>query len=48
VEAMMNQNDLDMKRFGVLTVLDENGESHPLSEMWSEQPAVLIFIRHFG
>jgi hypothetical protein len=29
-------------------VLDESGAPHPLAAAWSERPAVLVFVRHFG
>ncbi|HEY7413514.1 MAG TPA: hypothetical protein VII13_22440 [Vicinamibacteria bacterium] len=29
-------------------VRDLAGEEHPLRALWSERPAVLVFLRHFG
>ncbi len=31
-----------------LTVLDEHGTAIELASLWRDQPAVLVFIRHFG
>ena len=31
-----------------IEVFDPAGESVRLGEFWSESPAVLVFIRHFG
>ena len=30
------------------TVLDLSGQPRALSTLWSERPAVLVFLRHFG
>ena len=30
------------------TVVDPDGAEHRLGDLWSEQPAVLLFLRHFG
>jgi hypothetical protein len=29
-------------------VLDLAGQPHALAELWSQRPAVLVFLRHFG
>jgi hypothetical protein len=29
-------------------VLDATGQEHRLSSWWSERPAILAFLRHFG
>jgi hypothetical protein len=29
-------------------VLDEEGQPHPLGELWHNRPAVILFVRHFG
>ena len=31
-----------------LLVEDLDGDEHELQELWSRQPAVLVFLRHFG
>ena len=31
-----------------LTVLDPNGRTIRLGELWADRPAVLVFVRHFG
>jgi hypothetical protein len=33
---------------GQVTVLDLDGQPHPLSELWAERTAVLVFLRHYG
>jgi hypothetical protein len=30
------------------TILDLQGQPHALAELWSQRPAVLVFLRHFG
>jgi hypothetical protein len=30
------------------TVLDENGDTVSLQELWKQGPIVLVFVRHFG
>lgn len=40
-----------MKRadeLATLSVLDARGEPVALASLWSERPAVLVFVRHFG
>ena len=29
-------------------ILDEEGKPHPVAELWSDQPAVIMWVRHFG
>ena len=31
-----------------LSVYDQEGVKIPLSDLWSAQPAALVFVRHFG
>lgn len=31
-----------------ITVLDEQGAEVRLQSLWSDRPAVLVFVRHFG
>ena len=33
---------------GELPVLDRSGAEVPLSSLWQDQTAVLVFVRHFG
>ncbi len=35
-------------RLESIEVLDADGQPHGLGTAWSDQPAVLVFIRHFG
>jgi peroxiredoxin len=39
---------VDMDEFKMCTVLDETGRSNPLRSLWEKQPAIFIFLRHFG
>ena len=34
--------------FSKATVQDLNGQNHPMNSLWAEQPAVILFLRHFG
>ena len=36
------------KRLADISVLDPNGQSVRLGDLWREQTVVLAFIRHFG
>jgi hypothetical protein len=38
----------DLEILKTLSVLDSDGNSRPLAEVWAERPAVLVFLRHFG
>ena len=31
-----------------IEVLDNQGQSHKLAELWRDRPAVIHFVRHFG
>jgi hypothetical protein len=44
----MNEDHNLLNLLGEKTILDENGETVPLSSLWKEQRAVLVFVRHFG
>ena len=39
---------MDLDRLAALSLPDPDGELHPLGELWSEKPIVLVFLRHFG
>ncbi len=38
----------DTAALGALTVLNVEGEPIPVSTAWSEGPAVMVWLRHFG
>lgn len=44
----MMKKDIVIEQFGKLTVYDEQGNSVVLAHLWSEQAAILVFVRHFG
>ena len=44
----MEKIDISVERLGQLGVYDEQGASSPLAELWAEQAAALVFVRHFG
>jgi hypothetical protein len=35
-------------RLGDVVVKDVNGAAVRLGSLWAEQPALLVFVRHFG
>ena len=37
-----------MKVLQGISVLNTDGQRVPLEELWSDQSAVLVFVRHFG
>ena len=37
-----------MKVLQGVSVLDTDGQRVLLEDLWSDQPAVLVFVRHFG
>ncbi|MCA1824882.1 MAG: peroxiredoxin-like family protein [Candidatus Dormibacteria bacterium] len=39
---------MDARALSSATVLDVDGESRPLGELWSDGPAVVVWLRHFG
>lgn len=39
---------INIATFGALTVYDESGQSLMLSSLWQQNPALLVFVRHFG
>lgn len=41
-------DEVDISEFGKLQVLDPKGVPMDLASLWREQPAVLVFVRHFG
>jgi len=36
------------QRLSDIEVLDEHGQGVRIASAWSERPAVVVFIRHFG
>ncbi len=40
--------DVSIEQLASLEVFDEQGEALMLSQLWQTQPAVLVFVRHFG
>jgi hypothetical protein len=36
------------EEIAALTVLDMEGRPVPLRSLWTDRPAVLVFLRHFG
>jgi len=44
----MQQNQTDPIKVSALPVYNERGASLVLSDLWAEQPAVVVFVRHFG
>ena len=45
---MTASQNLDLKVFSELSVLDELSKSHSLAAFWQERRAALVFVRHFG
>ena len=45
---LKTDTDINMNTFGAITGYDESGQSIILSSLWQKNPAVLVFIRHFG
>ncbi len=43
-----NQKKVDILSLNRLRVLDEKNEYIVLSSLWRDNPAILVFIRHFG
>jgi hypothetical protein len=33
---------------GGAVVRDTGGNAHPLRELWSKRPALILWVRHFG
>ncbi len=40
--------DVSVEQLAPLNVYDQQGGKTPLSDLWTVQPAALVFIRHFG
>ena len=40
--------DLAGEAVAQAVIRDLDGQPHALGELWSERPAVLVFLRHFG
>ena len=39
---------IDVRRLGSTRVLDTDGATVRLGSLWSDRPAVLVWLRHFG
>ena len=44
----MEAKDISVERLSQLGVYDEEGVKLPLADLWAEQTAALVFVRHFG
>ena len=44
----MKNIDINIEKFGAIEVYDESGQSFILSSLWQKNPALLVFVRHFG
>ena len=44
----MRTVDIDVGQFGAIEVYNDEGHSVSLSQLWEKNPAVLVFVRHFG
>lgn len=38
----------DVEQLASHVVIDPDGAEHRLGDLWTERPAVLLFLRHFG
>jgi len=38
----------DVEALAATELVDPDGNPHRLGEFWTERPAVLLFLRHFG
>ena len=44
----MKKADISVEKLGQLTVLDQDRNRVKLSELWTDNTAVIVFVRHFG
>lgn len=44
----MVEYDVSVEQLAQLGIYDEQGKKMSLSELWATQPAVMVFVRHFG
>jgi hypothetical protein len=40
--------DTTAAALAALEILDEDGSSRRVAELWAQRPVVLLFVRHFG
>jgi hypothetical protein len=40
--------DMTAAALAALEILDEEGRSRRVGELWTPRPVVLLFVRHFG
>jgi hypothetical protein len=48
LENNMTTKDISTEQLGQISVYDEHSTATQLVELWQEQAAVIVFIRHFG
>jgi len=48
IQQMGDVMQIDITRFGNLVVFDEQNHPVELGSLWQDQPAVIVFVRHFG
>ncbi len=39
---------IDTPPWDDITILETSGNAVPIATLWSERPALLVFLRHFG
>lgn len=39
---------MDIAALSAVSLVDSDGASHRMGDLWREQPVVLVFLRHFG
>jgi hypothetical protein len=39
---------MDLATLSDVKLADHTGVSHRIGDLWSDQPVVLVFLRHFG
>ena len=48
MSAIQDTEQGDVEALTSVAVFDRSGDTVSLADCWSEQPAVLVFVRHFG
>lgn len=46
--STMTTTNLSARDLADVTVLDTEGETYRLGDAWSDEPAILVFVRHYG
>lgn len=44
----MTNIDININDFGAIEVYDDSTQAVKLSSLWKKNPALLVFVRHFG